>query len=320
MQPAGGTEIQLEYLKKFGAHVLLDNVQITTSVPEKDPLHPLRSNIIWLKNNYNQPNLFDWFREPKNHDRYDWYVFNSNWSYEKYRMYFNIPTHKSLVIKNGIDYSELKIKKKFKYKKPLKLVYMSTPWRGLDVALEAMKRLEGTKDVILDVYSSTIIYGDDFQRENDKNYIALYDKAKKLKNVNYRGYVPHKQLMALLHNYDVNIHPSTWEETFCISAVESLAAGLMLITTNYGALFETCAEFPVYINYTDDKEKLVELLVQSILQTKEIFENVDLSSSLIFQQQYYKRFYDWNHIRHSWNRFLKGAIYEKKKDKKLKRR
>ena len=67
MQPAGGTEIQFDYLKKFAQHVFIDNVQITTSVPEKDPLHPLRSNILWLKNNYNQPNLFDWFRETKNH-------------------------------------------------------------------------------------------------------------------------------------------------------------------------------------------------------------------------------------------------------------
>ena len=68
------------------------------------------------------------------------------------------------------------------------------------------------------------------------------------------------------------------------------------------------------------KEKLVELLVQSILQTKAIFESTDLTSSLLFQQQYYRRFYDWNHIKHSWNRFLRGAIYEKKKEKKLKRR
>jgi hypothetical protein len=38
--PRGGTELQLEYLSKYVDKKLLDQVQITTSVPEKIPLHP----------------------------------------------------------------------------------------------------------------------------------------------------------------------------------------------------------------------------------------------------------------------------------------
>ena len=38
MQPYGGTEIQFDYLRKYGNKNLLDLVQITTSVPEKEPL------------------------------------------------------------------------------------------------------------------------------------------------------------------------------------------------------------------------------------------------------------------------------------------
>ena len=38
--PRGGTELQLEYLSKYVDKNLLDKVQITTSVPEKIPLHP----------------------------------------------------------------------------------------------------------------------------------------------------------------------------------------------------------------------------------------------------------------------------------------
>ena len=50
MQPYGGTEIQFDYLRKYGNKSLLDLVQITASVPEKEPLHPLRPNILWIKN------------------------------------------------------------------------------------------------------------------------------------------------------------------------------------------------------------------------------------------------------------------------------
>ena len=104
MLPYGGTEIQYDYLRKYGDRNLLELVQITTSVPEKEPLHPLRPNILWIKNSYDQPNLAPWFTKKENHKKYDWYVFNSHWTYEKYRYFFNVPDTRSVVIKNGIDY------------------------------------------------------------------------------------------------------------------------------------------------------------------------------------------------------------------------
>jgi hypothetical protein len=49
-----------------------------------------------------------------------------------------LPTHKCVVIKNGI--SKLKIKETF-YKEgnPIKLIFHPTPWRGLNVLLAAMQ-------------------------------------------------------------------------------------------------------------------------------------------------------------------------------------
>ena len=46
---AGGTEIQLAYLKKHCDEGVLNSVQITTSIPEKEPLDPVKANILWLK-------------------------------------------------------------------------------------------------------------------------------------------------------------------------------------------------------------------------------------------------------------------------------
>jgi hypothetical protein len=103
MNPYGGTEIQLEYLHKYVSKELLDKVNITTSIPEKTPLLINKPNILWVHNSYDQPNLYPWFKNKLNHRKYDWYVFNSHWTYEKYRMIFDIPTDISLVIKNGFD-------------------------------------------------------------------------------------------------------------------------------------------------------------------------------------------------------------------------
>ena len=310
MQPAGGTEIQLGYLKKYVDQGVFNSVQITTSIPEKEPLDPVKPNILWLKNSYDQPNLAPWFQNKDNHSKYDWYVFNSHWSYEKYRYFFKIPEDKCTVIKNAIDYDELQLKTDFTPKKKIKMCYISTPWRGLEIALAAMDGIKDP-DITLDVYSSTIIYGKSFEQQNDDKYKHLYEKAKNMPNVNYMGYCDHKTLVSKLKDYDVNCFPSIWEETFCISAMESLAAGQILITTDLGALPETCCEFPIYIPYTQNKPKLAIQLAECILQTKRMLSH-DLTNPLKFQQEYYKRFYDWKYIGNHWNNFLKGAINVKR--------
>jgi hypothetical protein len=145
MNPSGGTELQMQFLEQHVDKTLLDQVQITTSVPEKIPLAKDKVNILWQHNSYDQPNLAPWFKDKSNHAKYDWYVFNSHWTYEKYRMSFDIPCEKSLVIKNGIpDITP----RTLTYTKgdPIKLIYHSTPWRGLNVLLAAMQMIKNPLD------------------------------------------------------------------------------------------------------------------------------------------------------------------------------
>ena len=212
-----------------------------------------------------------------------------------------------------MDYEELKLKKDFTYKEPLRLIYFSTPWRGLDVLLSAMELLKDEKDIVLDVYSSTIIYGDGFHMENEPKFLELYQRARDLKNVNYKGYLYHNELVGKLKDYHISVHPSTFEETFCISAMEALASGLVLLTTDLGALPETCAEFPIYVPYTADYKMLTERFTAGIEGLQSMFSK-DINDILDFQKAYYKKFYDWNVIGMFWKRFLTGA-YRAKREK-----
>jgi len=210
MNPRGGTELQVELLEKFADKKLLDQVQITTSVPEKIPLHPTKPNILWQQNSYDQPNLAPWFKDKNNHKKYDWYVFNSHWCYEKFRMMFDIPTDRSLVIKNAIDKIE---PRSLDYNKgdPIKLIYTSTPWRGLNVLLAAMQLVKN-KSVHLDVYSSTQVYGNDFKSKNDTQFRDLYAQASSLPNVSYVGYKPNEFIKDNLKNYHMFAYPNIWEK------------------------------------------------------------------------------------------------------------
>jgi len=308
--PKGGTELQFNYLEEYVDKKLLDQVQITTSVPEKIPLHPNKVNILWQKNSYDQPNLAPWFQDKSNHHKYDWYVFNSHWTFEKFRMMFGLPAEKCLVIKNGID----KIQKAKPYKQgdPIRIIHQNTPWRGLSVLLGAMQLVKNPL-ITLDVYSSTEVYGKQFFEQNDHEYTELYEQAKKLPNVNYLGYRPNSYIKDNMHKYNMYAYPSIFEETSCISLLECMAGGLYCVTTNLGALFETGAEFPMYIPFDNDLRRLSMKFASAIEASANILHEETIHKHLETQSDYVTAYYNWNKIGTSWTRFLTGAISVKNK-------
>ena len=304
--PKGGTELQFEFLRKHVDPAILNQVEICTSIPEKTPLHPTKVNILWQKNSYDQPNLAPWFKDKSNHKKYDWYVFNSHWTYEKFRTYFMLPTEKCVVIKNGIEKIE-PIQTTYKKNKPIKIIHQNTPWRGLNVLLGAMQLVKNPL-ITLDVYSSTEVYGKDFYEQNDKYYQSLYEQAEAIPNVNYIGYKPNHYIRENLKNYRMYAYPSTFEETSCISLLECMAAGLYCITTDLGALFETGAEFPIYIPYTDNLRILSNKFAKAIDAAAESLEQEEVNEHLKFQIKYTNKYYNWDKQGIAWTRFLQGAI------------
>ena len=309
MQPRGATELQMEMLHKHVPKELLDQVQICTSVPGKVPIDPNKVNILWQKNSWDQINLQEFFGNKERHKEYDWYVFNSHWNYEKFRYFFDIPTERSTVIKNGIN--NFPKRKIYKKGEPIKLLHHNTPWRGLNVVLRAMQEIKNP-NITLDVYSSTQVYGDQFKQQNDDAFKPLYEQAKQLPNVNYIGYKPNEYILEHMNEYDMYVYPSVFEETFCVSAMEALAAGVHVITNNFGALYEICSEWPVYINYSKNYETMAVATAAAIEIAAKYLHEDFIQDHLEEQQKFYKRFYNWNKKGMEWESFLRGAINERK--------
>ena len=257
MNPIGGTEIQYNMLLKYVDSNLLSNFQITTSVPEKEPLSKDKINILWIQNSYDQPNLAPWFQDKSNHEKYDWYVFNSHWCAEKYRMAFQLSPKRCTVIKNAID----TFKKRTPYKKgePLKIIFTS--------------------------------------------------------NVNYKGHASNQEILNNISNYHLYVYPNIWEETSCISAIEALGNGLHGIVTNYGALYETCSEWPTYIQYQRDYKYLSQLFSFAIDGIAEVLGSTGMNNQLDSQQNFYKKFYNWEKKANEWNNFLRGALNARSRSK-----
>ena len=309
MKPRGATELQHELLNKYVSADLLDNFQICTSIPGKVPLAADKINILWQKNSWDQPNLQKFFKDKTRFNEYDWYVFNSHWNYEKFRYFFAIPEDKCIVIKNGID--NFPKRKIYKQGQPIKIIHHCTPWRGLNVLLLAMQMLV-SKHVTLDVYSSCEVYGEEFVQKVGKDFDPLFEQAKKLPNVNYIGYKSNEYILEHMNEYDLFVYPSIFEETFCVSALEALAAGVHVITTNFGAIPETCAEWPVYVNYSRNYELLAASTAQAIETAIAYLHTDTIQNHLENQQKFYKNFYSWDKKGQEWTNFLKGALNVKK--------
>jgi glycosyltransferase involved in cell wall biosynthesis len=305
MQPIGGTELQYNLLYQHVDNNLLDNFQITTSVPEKIPLAKDKINILWIQNSYDQPNLAPWFKDPSNHEKYSWYVFNSHWCAEKYRMMFKVPPGRCTVIKNAIAKFPNEIKQ-HKKGDPIKLFFSSTPWRGLNVLLGAMQKINNPA-ITCEVFSSTKIYGSSFEEQNNSRYQPLFDQAEKLQNVNFHGFADNDKVLDKLNECQIFTYPNIWEETSCISAIEALSYGLHGIVTNYGALFETCSEWPTYIQYDRDYKKLAEAFAYAISGIAEQIHTDGMYELQKSQANFYKKFYNWKNRQHEWTQFLEGA-------------
>jgi len=311
MQPRGATEIQMEMLYKHVPKELLDQVQICTSIPGKVSIDPNKLNILWQKNSWDQPNLQEFFGNKARHKEYDWYVFNSHWNYEKFRYFFDIPTERSVVIKNGTN--NFPKRKVYKKGEPIKILHHNTPWRGLNVMLRAMQEIKNP-NITLDVYSSTQVYGDAFKQHNDEQFKPLYEQAQQLPNVNYIGYKPNEYILEHMTDYDLYVYPSIFEETSCVSALEALAAGVHVITNNFGALYETCAEWPVYITYNTNYEAMARDTAAAIEVAASYLHEDFIQDHLEEQQKFYKRFYNWQKKGMEWESFLRGAINERKQN------
>ena len=87
-----------------------------------------------------------------------------------------------------------------------------------------------------------------------------------------------------------------------------MAAGCYLITTNFGALYETCAEFASYVPYQKDYINLAKRFALAIETAAQGLESSGVKQHLKYQIEYATQYYNWTKQGNAWTRFLKGAL------------
>ena len=294
----GGSENQFRLLLKYLPDESFKDINLILNSANHDLIEKDKINIIWMQHFVNQ-------KEAQNLgskdflDKLDYIVFNSNWNFEKFYYQFKIPEGKSTVIKNAVETIEFKEKPKDK----INLIYHTTPWRGLVHLLKIFKSLD-LDNVELNVCSSTKIYGKKFDEVLGKQYQDIFDECKSTKNVNYLGFVNNNNIIELLKKTHIYAFPSIWPETSCISAIESMAAGCEVVTTNLGALYETCAPFGTFVGFDRNFDNLEKRYRKILINSIKNFWSDENQKKLKLQQESTNVLYSWNARSKEWKNFF----------------
>ena len=294
----GGSENQLRFLLKHLSDENFKDINLILNSANYDLIEKDRINVLWVHHFVNQNEVQN-LKSKDFINKIDWFVFNSNWNFEKYLYQFKIPEGKCVVIKNAIE----KIDFEEKPKNKINLIYHTTPWRGLTHLLKIFKDLS-LKNVELNVCSSTTIYGKKFDSVLGKKYQNLFEECKNTKNVNYIGYLENKKIISLLKKMHIFTHPSIWPETSCVSAIESMAAGCEAIITNLGALYETCAPFGTFVNFDRNFSNLEKRYSKVLTNSINNYWSDENQNNLKLQREVINSKYSWDLRSREWINFF----------------
>lgn len=119
-------------------------------------------------------------------------------------------------------------------KDPYRLIYASTPFRGLERIPELFRAIKAKEPrATIAICSSMATYG---TPEQDGQYRALFDELSSIDGVELLGSLNQYELYQQYARASAFFYPCTWPETYCIAMDEAIAHGCSPFVLNVGAL------------------------------------------------------------------------------------
>lgn len=215
--------------------------------------------------------------------------------------YHGIPLDKILVTSNGLDFSRFEdtsVKRD-----PFKLIYSSSPDRGLERLLDFFPQLD--ERATLHVY-----YGFENFRDQDyvtkvKNRMEAFNKGAK-QRIFYHGRIGQDELAKEFQSAAIWAYPSWFEETYCITALEAMAGGSVVLSSNYWGLIDTVKDGGILLPMHDNRNSVF----NPEYAQKWISECNKLLSDHNYQEEWRQkglervRRFKWSAVAEQWGRFF----------------
>jgi UDP-glucose:(glucosyl)LPS alpha-1,2-glucosyltransferase len=301
----GGTELILANLKQAFPD-LTDKVQIICSRPQQAVMDMTKPRILWLQDLPQDP-ASQCLRDPSYRSQFNKLIFVSHWQQQQYNMALGIPFHDGVVIKNAVPRLTPTFPKP-RHDDKLRFIYTSTPHRGLAIVAAAADALQKERqDWELHVWSSLKTYGWD---EQDKQFEPLYAALRKNPCVTYHGSGTNAEVRQACLDAHIFVYPSIYAETSCMSIQEAMMAGCLAITTNFGALPETCAEWAWMFPIDEQAEVICQRTHLTMRAALDSYDDPNTQNILRAQSDYFQKFWAFEARHAIWKGLLEQVIAE----------
>ena len=308
----GGTEAMVDGLLSRVDKGLLEGLQIVVS-RQREPLLDDKIRIFWchdLPGDHESAQILgekDSAGKPVGWKKFDKLVFVSHWQKQQYINWFGIDHSRCIVMQNAIVPSKVEDIKKPDPKEEIRVIYHTTPHRGLDIAYAAVNSLVNDHpELKFHVYSSFEIYG---WAERNKEYEELFKAIDGHPNMVYHNTVSNEEVRQAVNESHIFGYPSVWPETSCISLMEAMSGKCVCLHSDLAALPETAANWTYMYGVQEDRRKHADLFSSCLDQACHMLKNepADLPTRLSGMKSYADLFYNWDLRKVQWEQFLLSA-------------
>lgn len=238
-------------------------------------------------------------------------IFISHHQMEEWIKKYNIPRSHCMVIKYALNPIDIQNKPEDK----IVLFHQCSPQRGLSLLVDVFEKLcEEYNNLELKVHSSWEIYN-----EKDNNFLKIFrDKQKEYENsdlyhrlekhpkIHNIGYLPNNELRKSLSSSHIFSYPNIMVETFCLSLLEAMSAGLLCVHPNYGCLPETASNWTMMYPYHENIIQHKKIFYCELKKAIEIVNTKQTQEHLKKQKEYVDYLFNWERRTKEWINLLES--------------
>jgi glycosyltransferase involved in cell wall biosynthesis len=298
----GGTERMMEGVLSRLKPEYHEKFQIIPSRVRE--LYDDRIRIYWL-HDLPWDNETNHLADENSRDRFHKIVYCGNWQMNMYQNMLNIPQNqKSCVIDTAITpFDEIQ---KGDPKEEIRLIYTSTPQRGLSILVPVFEKLcEKYDNIVLDVFSSYRIYG---WEQADYQFESLFQRCRDHPKINYYGFAPNDVVRKHMAKAHIFAYPSIWPECNSQSLIEAMSAGAICVHPNYAGLSDTSGSITIQYHWDNDLNTHANIFYSVLDGTIQKMYNADMIPYLNFQKNYADYRYNWDKIGFQWNSLCENLL------------